>query len=196
MSAEHLEQVLKYYEGRLPFPGIAGTTIDSLDVVMTQLSMASFDEIPVDDICVAHMSGFHHGPGKSVQVFVTDKAIQLVHTGVFKKEKILGSERIRPESITGAERQRGGMNATKGAEWTVVISRSVEQDSISNLSDADSSLLLEKIEEIKNSATGGSNKAPAESPAETLLKLKGLLDVGAITNEEFEAKKVALLEKM
>lgn len=163
---------------------------------MSLLSMAAFDEIPVDDICVAHMSGHHQGPGRTVEVFVTDKAIQLVHRGIFKKEKILGSERIRPESITGAERQKGGMNATKEAEWTVVISRSVEQDSITSLSDADSSLLLEKIEGLKNLASGGSSQMPAESPAETLLKLKGLLDMGAITLEEFEAKKATLLEKM
>ena len=195
MSADHLEQIFKYYENRLPFPGLGGT-IESLEVVKATLSMAAIDEIPVDDICVAHMSGFHQGPGRSVEVFVTDKAIQLVHRGIFKREKILGSERIRPESITGVERRKGGINSTKEAEWTVVISRSVEQDSIANLSDADSSLLLEKIEEMLSSASGVPAQATVESPAETLLKLKGLLDMGAITLEEFEAKKVTLLEKM
>ena len=195
MSADHLEQILKYYENRLPFSKGA-TTVDSLEIVDALLPKAAIGEIPVDDICVAHMSGFHVGPSRSVQVFVTDKAIQLVHTGIFKKEKILGSERIRPESITGVERQKGGINSTKGHEWTVVISRSVEQDSIANLSDAESSLLVNKVEDLLNSASGKSAQATVESPAETLLKLKGLLDVGAISLEEFEAKKVALLDKM
>lgn len=195
MSADHLEQILKYYENRLPFPGPGGT-IESLEVVKATLSMAAIDEIPVDDICVAHMGGIHQGTSRAVEVFVTDKAIQLVQRGIFKREKILGSERIRPESITGVERRKGGINSTKEAEWTVVISRSVEQDSIAGLSDADSSLLLEKIEEMLNSASGVPAQAAVESPAETLLKLKGLLDMGAITLEEFEAKKVTLLEKM
>jgi hypothetical protein len=195
MSADHLEQILKYYENRLPF-STPGGTVESLEVVKATLSMAAIDEIPVDDICVAHMSGFHAGPSKGVEIFVTDKAIQLVHRGIFKREKILGSERIRPESITGVERQKGGINSTKGAEWTVVISRSVEQDSITGLSDADSSLLLNKVEDFLNSVSGESAQAKVESPAETILKLKGLLDMGAISLEEFEAKKVTLLEKM
>jgi hypothetical protein len=38
--------------------------------------------------------------------------------------------------------------------------------------------------------------APAADPAAMILKLKGLLDAGAITKEEFDAKKAAQLAAM
>lgn len=39
-----------------------------------------------------------------------------------------------------------------------------------------------------------SARAPAFSPAEEIMKYKNLLDCGAITEEEYEAKKKKLLE--
>ena len=42
----------------------------------------------------------------------------------------------------------------------------------------------------------GGAAAPAEDPYEMIQKLHGLLTVGAITQEEFDAKKTALLAKI
>ena len=109
MANNHLDQITAYYKGRIPFDN-HGTKVDSEDgvriIMEVSLSEAALQQIPNDEVCVAHMSGFHKGPGRSAQIFVTDKAINVVHTGVFKKEKILGGERIRPESISGVERQK------------------------------------------------------------------------------------------
>ncbi len=56
------------------------------------------------------------------------------------------------------------------------------------------------IRDWKASAAAGQRKASepttAKSPSEALIELKKLLDVGAITQGEYEAKKKALLEKL
>ena len=54
----------------------------------------------------------------------------------------------------------------------------------------------QRVDEVKTQKTQAVNvvsSAPAISPADELLKYKGLFDAGVLTQEEFEAKKKQLL---
>ena len=53
------------------------------------------------------------------------------------------------------------------------------------------SFIKNKIEEVKNAPTGGI--VQQASPAEELKKFKELLDLGVITQEEFDVKKKQIL---
>ncbi len=191
MSDKHLQEIRSFYEALGPVETVVGYPIDPDTSSAGFLSALRGSE---EESISIHCSGFHHGPGRAVEVFVTDKAIRLVHTGIFKTEKILGTERILPKSITGVERKHKGINASKGQEWEIVLSRTAEQDKISGLSDKESEMVAEHVENWLEAPAG---EAPApEGPAEKLKKLKELLDAGIISQEEFEEKKAPLIQEL
>ncbi len=193
MSDKHLQEIRSFYEALGPVETVVGYPIDP-DTRLSRISKAALERVPEEESISIHCSGFHHGPGRAVEVFVTDKAIRLVHTGIFKTEKILGTERILPKSITGVERKHKGINASKGQEWEIVLSRTAEQDKISGLSDKESEMVAEHVENWLEAPAG---EAPApEGPAEKLKKLKELLDAGIISQEEFEEKKAPLIQEL
>jgi len=193
MSDKHLQEIRSFYEALGPIDLGFGSVLDP-EARLSMISMAALETVPEEESISIHCSGFHLGPNRSVQVFVTDKAIRLVQTGVFKKEKILGSERVLPKSITGVERKRGGINSPKGHEWEIVLSRTVEQDKITQLSDKESEMIVQHVENWLE-APGGEPPTP-EGPAEKLKKLKELLDAGIISQEEFEEKKAPLIQEL
>jgi hypothetical protein len=49
---------------------------------------------------------------------------------------------------------------------------------------------------INTGATAAAPAAPVEDPMEKLTKLKSMLDMGILTQEEFDAKKADILSKM
>lgn len=193
MSDKHLQEIRNFYKALGPLDNGVGRTLDP-DTKLSMISKAALATVPEEETISIHCSGFHHGPNRGVEVFVTDKAIRLVQTGLFKKEKILGTERILPKSITGVERKRKGINASEGQEWEIVLSRTAEQDKISLLSDKESEMIAEHVEKWLE-APAGESPAP-EGPAEKLKKLKELLDAGIISLEEFEEKKAPLIQEL
>lgn len=82
--------------------------------------------------------------------------------------------------MTSSSSQYGGENAIqfsgkeRNAEAEIIVS-----------------FIKNKIEEVKNAPTGGI--VQQASPAEELKKFKELLDLGVITQEEFDVKKKQIL---
>lgn len=192
MSEQHREQITKFYEGRLPFT-FYGTEMKETDWLVGEINPSAWTEIPDDDVCLAHWRGSHDNQNRGAEIFITDRAIHIIHTGTFRRKNFLGSERILPSTITGVERKKAS-NSIEGLEWTVTISRTTERDSFSNLDEFTAKLLEDTI----NGWKGAPEKAQPsqESPADTLLKLKQLMDAGVLTEEEFEAKKKKLLDSI
>ena len=74
----------------------------------------------------------------------------------------------------------------------VGLTKSIESTDTENYFDITLTVETEqKIEEIKNAPAGG--VVQQASPAEELKKYKELLDMGVVTQEEFEAKKKQIL---
>lgn len=98
----------------------------------------------------------------------------------------------KPSSVTDGyiqvETAAGGTSASRayGGENSI-------QFGGKNNADAEiiTDFIRKKIEEIKNTSVGG--VVQQASPAEELKKFKELLDLGVITQEEFDAKKKQLL---
>lgn len=192
MSEAHKQQIAGYYTKRLPF-NYYGTQMDSIDHVMEQINESSWTEIPDEDVCVGHWNGFHSNVTRGAEIFITDRAIHVIQTGTLRRRKFLGSERILPSSITGVERSKSS-NSSTGTDWAITISRTTERDTFSNLDEFTAKLLEETINGWKEKAA--TPPASSESPADTILKLKGLVDAGVLTQEEFDEKKKKLLDSI
>lgn len=88
-------------------------------------------------------------------------------------------------SLLGGRESTGGVFAASADENTITIN-SNENETAEKIVE----YVQNKIREAKQPKTVS---APATSPADEVLKLKGLLDAGIITQEEFDAKKKQLL---
>lgn len=193
MSDKHLEEIRAFFES---VEGENNGPVSGLgpEYWINEMSKAALATIPEEESISIYHRGFHDGPARAVEVFVTEKQIHLVQTGLFKKEKILGSERILPKSITGVERRRSGIGAPKGSEWEIVLSRTVEQDKITLLSEKASELIAKHVEGWLEAPS--SEPAASEGPADKLKKLKELLDAGIISQDEFDEKKAPLIQEL
>lgn len=190
MSEKHKEQIKAYYEGRVPL-NYFGIIENSAESIVNQIPEFAWSEIPEDDICKAHWHGYHRSAGKSAEIFLTNNAIQIIQTGTFSRHKFKGVERIRPESITGLEKKK---ELSGDIGWALYIHRTREQDIFGNLDEHTTKLIESAIENWQSHSA--SNLKKDEDPLEAIGKLKQLLDMGALTSEEFESRKIELLRKI
>lgn len=193
MSEKHLEEIRQCYLDLGPENyDPSNPQRFNIDFWMDQVSRAALAEIPSDEKIVGHETCYHFNVGRQAQIFVTDKLLHIVHIGMFKKEKLLGAERIKPKSITGVERRRKGSVATS-ITWEVTISRTVEQDVLVNLTEGFSRRLVELIEAWDDQQSSESFSA---DPGERLRKLKELFDAGILSEDEYESKRAPLIEQL
>ncbi|MFT9076567.1 DUF4429 domain-containing protein [Ethanoligenens sp.] len=89
-------------------------------------------------------------------------------------------------TIPGGNESRKGISSATQDENTVMFHK--DQNKIAQA-------IKEKIEEIQESQNRPQS-ASASSPSDEIRKLKGLLDDGIITQDEFDSKKNSLLSKI
>lgn len=91
-------------------------------------------------------------------------------------------------SIHGGNESRGGVLAAAGDENTITVtnSKNIEAQKVVDH-------INKKLKELKKSQNTTTNVVQQISVADELKKFKELLDMGIITQEEFEAKKKQLL---
>ena len=154
--------------------------------------------------CLANSLGKILDVYENKVVFTSTKSTSTVITGlVFGGSMTQGEKSIyykdaigvqyKPSSITDGyiqiETAAGGMTSSAsqyGGENSIQFGKGSNEDA-----EIIVAFIKKKIEEIKNAPTGGI--VQQASPAEELKKFKELLDMGVISQEEFDAKKKQLL---
>lgn len=154
--------------------------------------------------CIINSSGRILDVYDNKVVFTTTKSTSTMVTGLlFSSNTTSGEKTIyfkdaigvqyKPASLTDGyiqvETAAGGMTGSSSAynsENSIQFGKQVNADA-----EIVVSFIRQKIEEIKNAPVGG--VVQQLSPAEELKKFKELLDMGVISQEEFDAKKKALL---
>lgn len=125
----------------------------------------------------------------------TSKTIYLLREGTFTKSLSAGVESIPLHTVTGISRKRQLMMGT-----IVEISRAGNIDQLIMCNENQADLFITTAKNIVASASAPSGNTQiiqqALDPIEQIKKLKGLADEGIISQEEFEAKKRELMDKI
>ena len=122
---------------------------------------------------------------------LTDTQLYFFSYAVLKS--LSNEESVPFKLITGVELAQA---IVTGLE--VRISRSGNNDKITNVDKSVAKDFVSKLRELLTTAEDMSNKVKAQTidPADQLMKLKELLDSGVITEEEFQQKKAILLGRL
>ena len=149
--------------------------------------------VPTGEKVLFVMRGAQLNPGAFMTLVLTEKALH-----VLGKATAFGNKVTRAESYSFA--QLTGVNRDKklGYRWIVTISRASNVDEYVNLDENESAtfcdILNGLVGEAQSAVRGGSS--PAADPMDQLKKLTELLQLGAISQDEFDAGKASLLGKL
>ncbi|MFT9055100.1 MAG: DUF4429 domain-containing protein [Ethanoligenens sp.] len=125
---------------------------------------------------------------KMTHGFTGDKEIMIRNiTGVQLKLGGFALNGFIQFTIPGGNESRKGISSATQDENTVMFHK--DQNKIAQA-------IKEKIEEIQESTSKPQMISQTVSPADEIRKLKGLLDDGIITQNEFDSKKSDLLSKI
>lgn len=103
------------------------------------------------------------------------------------------SEVIALKNITGIENKV--FNKVHN-DREIIVTRAANTDHLSVVKAKVAEMLVEAINGGKNASATNSTTPKASDPAEAIRKLKGLLDDGLISQDEFDKKKADLIDKM
>lgn len=158
-----------------------------------------FDGITDGESIKIYTDAYDETASRSCTLVVTDAALYVFRLGTFNK-KFLGKETIRFGSIKGIELEKETWSqAIKDMDWKVVINRSGDFDKIGHLNQATAQEIVDVVQQGMDVAHGvkaAPAAAPAADPMEKIQKLKEMLEAGLINEEEFDAKKAAIIESM
>jgi hypothetical protein len=123
---------------------------------------------------------------------LTDRRLYIFARGMIKS-LTNRQEAIEFHMITGAEARK---NLSFGQ--MIHVSRQDNTDTLTNLKKEEAQKFIEQLrQKMEESRSGTSDRGEAVSdPIVAIEKLKTLLDMGAITQEEFDAKKKDLLDSI
>lgn len=158
-----------------------------------------FDGITDGETIKIYTDAYDETAGRSCVLVVTDTALYIFRLGTFNK-KFLGKETIRFGSIKGIELEKETFNkAIKDMDWKVVINRSGDFDKIARLNQATAQEIVDVVQEGMDAVHNAKNSpaaAPEGDPMEKIQKLKEMMEAGLITEDEYNAKKTAIIESM
>ena len=132
--------------------------------------------------------------GSFATLVLTNKSLHMFGKSNALTSKVKRSEVYTFQTITGVSRQKKALQG-----WTIEVSRASNVDYFANLVEKDSELLYNKLRDLVAEAQkggGGTTIINQIDPMDQLKKLKDLLDAGILSQEEFEEKKKALLDKI
>jgi hypothetical protein len=150
-------------------------------------------KIPESEKVLIVMKGSQTDPGAFVTMVLTDKALHVLGKGTAFGNKITRAETYSFSQITGVSRDKKLLY-----RWTVTISRASNVDVYVNLEETESAKFFEILGGLVSSAQSGSpgNSVQEIDPMDQLKKLKDLLELGAISQAEFDEGKKSLLDKL
>ena len=142
------------------------------------------------------MKGTKQDPYQFVVLVLTDWGIHLfAKSGMSASASKFqsGHEFFTFATITGLNYRKVTFN-----KFGVEVTRATNADLIANLDESESANFVHQARELMVNAQ---TPAPAmggsqESPLDALKKLKELHEAGAVTDEEFSAKKAALMDRI
>lgn len=150
-------------------------------------------KIPTGENVLLVIKGAQMSPGAFVTMVLTDKALHVLGKPTAFGNKISRAETYSFAQITGVSRDK-----KLGYRWKVTISRAANVDEYANLDENESAtfcdILSGLVGEAQSAARGGS--ARAIDPMDQLNKLKELLELGAISQDEYDVGKKSLLDKL
>lgn len=133
-------------------------------------------------------------------ISVTSSAIWVVteRSLVIEKRTILndtfkGSEVVSLDNITGIE--SSVVNRATGAV-EIKITRAANEDTLFGLVPALADTIVAALNKSKGAGKTSATNSNSSDPADAIRKLKGLLDDGLISQDEFDKKKADLIDKM
>ncbi|WP_054199467.1 DUF4429 domain-containing protein [Clostridium baratii] len=140
------------------------------------------------------------------EITIEDNFISITPKGVKNaiNKGLVGTKKIDMNNITGVQFKASGMT-TGYLQFLLIGSQDVKGGVMAAVKDENTILFTKKEEniilEIKayveafidNKNSVAQNNKQQFSAADEILKFKQLLDIGAITEEEFEAKKKSIL---
>ncbi len=103
------------------------------------------------------------------------------------------SELVPISMITGIESEV--VNRVDGSK-KIIVTRAANSDELFGIPEKGAAAFLEALNKARQNDGATPVAAAPQDPAEGIRKLKGLLDEGLISADEFEAKRKALLEKL
>ena len=187
----------KYELAQTPF-GQAKSSYPGLDAIA--------DLVPADEIVALVVRGTLVGKGRGntwaqgtdmgafATLVLTDKCLHMFGKIGFTS-KVKRSEVYNFENNTGVSRMKKALQG-----WAIEISRASNVDYFVNMVEGDSEQLYNQLRELvsksQKSSGGGTTVINQIDPMDQLKKLKDLLDAGILSQEEFEEKKKALLDKI
>lgn len=158
------------------------------------LETSIMDPIPPGDRVICLASGINKfGPSDSCYWILTDKHIVIVRYGLIRTSELRGTEVIALDQITGFEKSKTSRN---DVVWNLVITRANNTDGIFSVNDAVANAMVTAYNAAKTNLGAGSGTRDKKDAAESIRNLKGLLDEGLISQEEFDLKRAKLLEEM
>ena len=147
--------------------------------------------IPKDEKVLAVGRGVSEVSGSTW--IVTDKSL-IIHNYSIWNGNTKSSESIDLSKVTGIENKIFA-KVTKDKE--IIVTRAANVDHLSGVHAAVAEALVDALSKgTKSGGASGSSSAKSSDPADAIRKLKGLLDDGLITQDEFDKKKASLLEEM
>ena len=158
------------------------------------LETSIVDPIPPGDRVICMASGINKfGPSDSCFWILTDKHIVIVRYGLIRNHELRGSEVIALDQITGFEKSKTSRN---DVVWNLVITRANNTDGVHNVKEAVADAMVTAYNAAKTNLGAASGTRQKKDAAESIRNLKGLLDDGLITQEEFDLKRAKLLDEM
>jgi hypothetical protein len=156
------------------------------------LESSIIDPIPVGDRILAIASGINKiGNSDYCYWILTDRNVVIVRYGLMRRTEIRGNELVSLNQISGFERQQTSRSSNL---WEMVMTRASNADGILHVEDAVATTMISAYNSAKTKLQGGSSSSSSKDPAEAIRALKGLLDDGLISQQEFDEKRKKLLE--
>jgi hypothetical protein len=150
-------------------------------------------KIPNGENVLIVMKGSQMSPVAFVTMVLTDKALHVLGKPTAFGNKITRAETYSFGQITGVSRDK-----KLGYRWKVTISRASNVDEYFNLDESESAafcdILSGLVGEAQSAVRGGYEQEI--DPMDQLKKLKELLELGAISQDEFKEGKKSLLDKL
>lgn len=198
MDEKHKQQISQYAEEALAALGDEGSQAHDKEQLKNLVNLdypfdlRALEGINADDDILVY-AGVQVGESSTpTSLVLTQGAIYLTSFAIFSG-KVKYRERIGAESISGVE-LRAGSGLMSGVH-TMLISRTSERDEIRFYQEFPANSVKKVVDTWLN-GTKTSAGSVTESPAETLLKLKQLLDAGVLSQEEFDLKKTELMGRI
>ncbi|MEY4276460.1 MAG: hypothetical protein RIS26_923 [Actinomycetota bacterium] len=130
-----------------------------------------------------------------VVMVLTNKSLHVLGKPTALFDKVKQSEVYNFAMITGVTRAKKMMLG-----WAIEISRASNVDTYVQMEEGDSeafyNILRDLVAEAQKGGGGTTTVINQVDPMDQLKKLKDLLDAGILSQEEFEEKKKALLDKI